>query len=91
MWRYIALPLIVRLISFVSVRSLCLSCRWSNTSHDAGLLLAHRLRRLANISPVLAGCRVVFVATLNMGQHHRRRTNINPVFVQSIVPVVQPA
>ena len=91
MWRYIALSLIVRLISFVSVRSLCLSCRRSNTRPNAGLLLAHRLRRLAYISPVLAGYRVVFVATLNVGQHHRRRTKINPVFVQSIVPVVQPA
>ena len=70
-------------ISFVSVRSLCLSCRRSNTrrSPNAGLLLAHRLRRWANISPVL-GYHVVFVATLNVGQHHRRRANITqPLFL----------
>ena len=34
----------------------------------------------ANISPVL-GYRVVFDATLNVGQHHRRRAIINPAFV----------
>ena len=32
------------------------------------------------ISPVL-GYRVVFDATLNVGQPHRRRANINPAFV----------
>ena len=50
------------------------------------LLLAHLLRRWANISPVLGYC-VVFDATLNVGQHHRRRANINPAVVQSIVTV----
>ena len=50
----------VRHISFVSVRSLCLSCRRSNTRHwpNVGLLLAHRLRRWANISPGWLACRV---------------------------------
>ena len=46
------------------------------------LLLAHCLQRSANISPVL-GCRVVFDATLNVGQRHRWRANINPALVQS--------
>ena len=50
------------------------------------LMLAHRLRRWANISPVL-GYPVMFGATLNVGQRHRRRANINPALVQSIVPV----
>ena len=49
--------------------------RWPN----ARLLLAYRLRRWANISPVL-GYRVVFDATLKVGQRHRRRDNINPAF-----------
>ena len=34
---------------------------------------------------------IVFDATLNVGQHHRQRANINPAFVQSIVRVLQPA
>ena len=73
---------VVRPISFVYVRSLRLSCRRSNTRcwPNAGLLLAHRLRRWANISPVLGYC-VVFDATLNVGQRHRRQANINPAFV----------
>ena len=75
------------------VRSVCLSlckdtihlspafsiCRRSNMRHwhNAGLMLAHRLWRWANIIPVL-GYRVVFGATLNVGQPHRRgRANIN--------------
>ena len=68
------------------VRSLRLSCRRSNTwrGPNVGLLLAHRLRRWANISPVL-DYRVVFDATLNVGQRHRRRANINPPLIQSIV------
>ena len=49
-------------------------------------MLAHRLRRWANISPVLGHC-VVFGATLNVGQRHRRRANINPALVQSTVPL----
>ena len=73
-----------RHISFVSVHSLRLSCRRSNTRRwpNVGLLLAHRLRRWANISPVL-GYRVVFDATLNVGQRHRRRANINPALASS--------
>ena len=43
-------------------------------------MLVHRLRRWDNISPVL-GYRDVFDATLNVGQRHRQRANINPVFV----------
>ena len=68
----------VRHISFVSVRSLCLSCNRLNTRRwpDVGLLLAHRLQRWANISPVL-GYRVLFDCTLNVGQRHSRRANIN--------------
>ena len=50
-------------------------------------MLAHRLRRWPNISPVL-DYRVVFGARLNVGQSRRRRANINPALVQSIVPVV---
>ena len=70
--------------------SLSLSCRRSNTRRwpNVGLLLAHRLR--ANISPVL-GYGVVVDTILNVGQRHRRRANINPAFVQSIVPILQSA
>ena len=74
----------VRHISFVSVLSLRQSCRRSNTRrsnrrrwHNVGLLLADRRRRWANISPLL-GYLVVFDATLNGGQRHRQRANINP-------------
>ena len=83
---------VVRPISFVSVRFLRLSSRRSNTWcwPNAGLLLAHRLQPWANIIPWLGYC-VVFDAKLNVGQCHRRRANINPALVQSIVPVVQPA
>ena len=35
-----------------------------------------------NISPVLGYC-FVFGVTLNVGQHHRRRANINPALVQT--------
>ena len=42
--------------------------------------MAHCLWRWANISPVLGYC-VMFDATLNVGQRHRRRANINPAFV----------
>ena len=42
------------------------------------------------ISPVL-GYRVMFDATLHVGQRHRRRASINPAFIQSIVGVLQPA
>ena len=41
-------------------------------------------RRWANISPVLGYC-VVFGASLNVGQRHRRRAKINQALVQSIV------
>ena len=42
-------------------------------------MLAHSLRRWANISPVWGYC-VVFGATLNVSQRHRWRTNINPAY-----------
>ena len=66
-----------------------LSCRRSNTRRwpNAGLMFAHCLRRWPNISPVL-GYRVVFGATLNVGQRHSRRANIYPALVQSIVSVL---
>ena len=51
-------------------------------------MLTHRLRRWANIRPGLGYC-VVFGATLNVGQRHRWRDNINPALVQSIVSVLQ--
>ena len=59
--------------------SLRLSCRRSNMRcwTNVGLLLAHRLRRWANINPVLGYC-VVLDATLNVSQRHRWRANINP-------------
>ena len=57
------------------------------TLPNAGLLLAHRLRGWLNISPVLGYC-VVFGATLNVGQRHRWRANINQALVQSIVLVL---
>ena len=76
--------LIFRPISFVSVHSLRLSCRQSNTRRwpNVGLLLAHRLRCWANISPVL-GYRVVVDARLNVSQRHRQRANINPALAPS--------
>ena len=47
-------------------------------------MLTHRLRRSANLGPVL-GQLIVFGATLNVGQRHRPRANINPALVQSIL------
>ena len=44
-------------------------------------MLAHCLRRRASISPVLGY--VTYV-----GQRHRRRANINPALVHSIVTVL---
>ena len=78
-------------VPFISVQRF-LSCRWSNTRHwpNGELMLAHRLRRWAIIIPVL-GYRVVFSATLNVGQRHRQWANINPVLVQSIMPYRQHA
>ena len=75
---------------FTTYHAFLFHIRWSNTRRwpNVGLLLA--LRRWASISPVL-GYRVVFDATLNVRQHHRRRANINPAFVQNIVEVLQPA
>ena len=63
--------------------------RRSNTRQwpNAGLMLAHRLWPWANICPVL-GYRVMFGETLNVGQHHRRRANINPALIQRIVTVL---
>ena len=87
-------PICVCAFSIVSVRSLRLTCKSSNKRQFCvcafspsilrRLLLAHRLRRSANISPLLSYC-VVFEATLNVGQRHRRRANINPALVQSIM------
>ena len=95
-WGLVGLPLSAQLVCSVCVCALSLSVcpihfgrsntrRWSN----ARLMLAHRLRRYPNISPVL-GYRVVFGAMLNVGQSKRRRANINPALVQSIV-LVPPA
>ena len=69
----------------MSVRSLRLSCRRSNTKSrpDVGLLLAYHLWRWANISPVLV-YRTVFDATLNVGQRHRWRDNISPALDQTM-------
>ena len=52
-------------------------------------MLAHRLRRWPNISPVL-GHDVVFDAMLNVVHRHRGRANINPALSQSIVLVPPP-
>ena len=49
-------------------------------------MLAHRS---ANISPV-SGYRLAIGATLNVDQRHRRRANINPALVKSIL-LVPPA
>ena len=75
-------------LPFISLQRV-LSYRLSNTRRwpNAGLMLAHRLRRWADNSPVLR-YHVVFGATLNVGQRHRQRANINPVLVQSIVHVL---
>ena len=63
--------------------ALSISGRPSNTRRwpKAGLILAHHLRRWANNNPVLGNC-VMFGATLNVGQRHRWRANINPALVQ---------
>ena len=93
--RHVGLPLCYLLCLSQSV-CLCypfifvqrfLSCPLSNTRRwpKAGLMLAHYLRRWPNSCPVL-GYGVVFGATLNVGQRHRRPANINPAFVQSTVP-----
>ena len=80
-------------VLWVCLRFISLQCflwyRRSNTRRwpNAGLMLSHRLWHWANISPVL-GYRVVFGITLNVGQRHRRRANINPALVQSIVPIL---
>ena len=76
----------------VCLLSLCLcvlsvlSCRRPDTRHwlNAGLMLAHCLQRLPNITPVL-GYHVVFGATLNVGQCHSQPATIYPALVQSIV------
>ena len=128
-WRLLCLPSIeveiycftshrsfVRPISFVSVLSLCLSCRRSTLrsvlclcvvlvyhaggqTRDVDPMSGYCLRRWANISLVL-GYPVVFDATLDVGQSHRQRDNINPALVQDIVseygymlrkPIIDPA
>ena len=53
-------------------------------------MLAYHLRRWTNIIPVISlsqGYCVMFDATLNVSQRHRRQANINPALVLSIVPV----
>ena len=57
-------------VPFFSVQRF-LSCRRSNTRRwpNAGLMFSHHLRHWANISQHLD--RVVFAATLNVGQCHR--------------------
>ena len=95
-WGHIALHLSTQSLSvcavslpFISVQRF-LWCRRSNTRRwpDVGLMLAHRLWRWPNISPVLV-YRVMFGgATQNVGQRHRWWANINPALVQSIVPVL---
>ena len=87
----------VKTCCFTSVHSVCAFCpihfclfyRACGQTQDVVPMLAHRLRHWPNISPVF-GYRVVFGATLNVGKRHRRRANINPALVQSIV-LVQPA
>ena len=100
-WGHIALPLSAQSVSVCHSVQLglwvCLPlisfqrfllCRRSNTRRwpNAGLKLAHHLRRWANTSPTL-DYSVVFGAALNVGQRHRQRANINPALVYSIVPV----
>ena len=74
-------------LPFISLQRF-LSCRRSNTIRwpNAGLMLANLLLRWPNISPVL-GYRVVFGATLNVGQRHRRRAD-NTSFGSKHVPVL---
>ena len=69
-------PLLLYLSPLISLSHQFCVCAFSpsimqgvkhETLTQCGLLLAHRLRRWANISPVL-GYRVVFDATLNAGQ-----------------------
>ena len=61
----------------MSVRSSIPQAFKLGTLNQCRAFVGHRLRRWANISPVL-GYRVVFDATLNVGQRHRRRASINP-------------
>ena len=92
-WGHIDSPLSAQSVSvcarilFISLQRF-LSYRWSNTRRwpNAGLMLAHRLRRWANIRTVF-GHFVMFGATLDVGQHRRRRANSNSALVQSILPV----
>ena len=56
--------------------------QWLNapTAHRRHCYESEGLRSWVNISPV-SGYRVVFDATLNVGQRHRRWANTNPAFV----------
>ena len=78
--------LICMSVSVVSVRSLHLSCRRSNTRRwpNVGLLLAHRLWRWANTSPVL-GYRVAECgpASQTAGQH-KPRPNVAALLYMSL-------
>ena len=60
--------------------------RWPN----AGLLLAHRLLRSDNISPAL-GHHVMFDATLNVGQRHRRGPTLTQLWFKASWPYRQHA
>ena len=95
--------------SFVSVHSLRLSCRRSNTpwlccvsafSPSFPQAAKHETltQRRAIVGPpsttlsqhqAVLVYHIVFDATLNVGQRHRRRANINPALVPSIVTVTQ--
>ena len=57
--------------SLLTAHDVCVYvCECAGGSPNAGLILALRLRRWPNISPVL-GSRVVFGVRLNVGQRHR--------------------
>ena len=73
-------------ILFISVLLSSAFYRAGVQTRDVDPMLAHCLQCWANINPVL-GYHVVFGATLNVGQRHRQRANINPALVQSILPV----
>ena len=83
MWRYIALLLTAHLL-VTSVLCLCVLSVYhaGRQTRDVDPMSGYCWPTVYNISPVL-GHRVVFDATLNVGQHHRRRANINPALASS--------
>ena len=82
-------------MSFVSLPSVLSVYHTGGQTRDVDPMLGYCWPTVYGAEPTLAqycmGYRVVFDATLNVGQRHRRRANINPAFVQSIVRVLQPA